>query len=115
MSASLAQVQEKMNMQAEQLEAAELQLVQQQARLTSQEAELHESETAFQERMTAHSQMHSRLNGASSGRFSLAVSICCFSYASGICCCSCLFVNCIHASKDCLFPVAISHLDCCTM
>ncbi|KAL0054226.1 hypothetical protein WJX82_005733 [Trebouxia sp. C0006] len=72
MSASLAQVQEKMNMQAEQLEAAELQLVQQQARLTSQEAELHESETAFQERMTAHSLMHSRLNGASSGRFSLA-------------------------------------------
>jgi predicted nucleic acid-binding Zn-ribbon protein len=93
MNASLVQVEEKMKMQAEQLEAGELHLVQQQATLTSQEAELRESQTAFQERVTAHSQMHSRLNGATPGHFSFAVSICDFSYALGISCCSCLFAH----------------------
>lgn len=102
MDARQAQHEQKMIMHAQQLAARELHLVQQQARLTRKEAELHECQTAFQERVTAYSTTHSRLNGATSGCCSFAVSICCFQHALMTCCCSCLFALCIHASKSCL-------------
>ena len=75
---SQAQADQEMSERAQQLAAQEVQLAQQQAQLACQEAELSESQTAFQARVTAHSMSHSRLNGATSGRFSFAVSICCF-------------------------------------